>query len=321
MRSCAFRGYGHDRKTHAPDHLAKFRRNDRGRYGGHYSRRPWLLESAAGGVHPCCIRVGLHSELGQATAGRNRSPVISSGHCIRCNFFARCHWLQCRMSARPLARALPFGEVQQEMARAGGQRMERGFHRLSGTPGIGRLERHEMATGAAEYMTSPITAPLYTIFHEPVAGYGAAGRHRAEASSGAETAGPTWPGDSDRRRGDRRSRENFGLVFLRSGGFQLRGGISAKRPPRLKSFSSMKWLLLVFLFIAPASAQQLTTGAAYALLGAMPMIMITGPEGHSQPQAGAFPGRGCRRDCGAESKPLKSLSSNHIRSKYCSLVR
>ena len=42
-------------------------------------------------------------------------------------------------------------------------------------------------------------------------------------------------------------------------------------------------------------ALNLTTGAAYALLGAMPMIMITGQKGHPVVTAGALPDRGRRR--------------------------
>ena len=38
-------------------------------------------------------------------------------------------------------------------------------------------------------------------------------------------------------------------------------------------------------------ALNLTTGAAYALLGAMPMIMLTGPEGHHEQPAGQIPDR------------------------------
>ena len=38
-------------------------------------------------------------------------------------------------------------------------------------------------------------------------------------------------------------------------------------------------------------ALNLTTGAAYALLGAMPMVMITGQKGILEPQTGGFSGR------------------------------
>src|SRR5215472_3705866 len=39
-------------------------------------------------------------------------------------------------------------------------------------------------------------------------------------------------------------------------------------------------------------ALNFTTGAAYALLGAMPMIMITGQKGNFKPQAGGLSGGG-----------------------------
>jgi thiamine pyrophosphate-dependent acetolactate synthase large subunit-like protein len=38
-------------------------------------------------------------------------------------------------------------------------------------------------------------------------------------------------------------------------------------------------------------ALNLTTGAAYALLGAVPMVMLTGQKRNSEPQAGSLPGR------------------------------
>ena len=43
-------------------------------------------------------------------------------------------------------------------------------------------------------------------------------------------------------------------------------------------------------------ALNLTTGAAYALLGAMPMIMITGQKGILVLTTSALSSRGCRRD-------------------------
>jgi len=46
-------------------------------------------------------------------------------------------------------------------------------------------------------------------------------------------------------------------------------------------------------------ALNLTTGAAFALLGAMPMVMKHTPARNSEPQAGALPGRRYRRDHGA----------------------
>ena len=42
-----------------------------------------------------------------------------------------------------------------------------------------------------------------------------------------------------------------------------------------------------------------TTGAAYALLGAMPMMMITGQKGHSVVTSGALPD--CGRHCDDEA--------------------
>ena len=43
-------------------------------------------------------------------------------------------------------------------------------------------------------------------------------------------------------------------------------------------------------------ALNLTTGAAHALLGAMPMVIITWSERDFEPEAGTVPGRGCRLD-------------------------
>ena len=53
-------------------------------------------------------------------------------------------------------------------------------------------------------------------------------------------------------------------------------------------------------------ALNLTTGAAYALLGAMPMIMITGQKGILVLEASALSDRGCRRDDEAADQAVAS---------------